>query len=986
MKILRIRLSNLNSLKGTHELDLTAEPLASAGLFAITGPTGAGKSTLLDAVTLALYGKAARYGNESNPEHVMSRHCGECSAEVEFEVSSGIYRAVWERHRAGKKASGNLQQPKRYIYDAAGEPLAQQIREAEQKIEDLLGLNYDRFLRSVLLAQGDFARFLKAKADERAELLESLTGTAIYSRLGRLAHTEASQREVALTTKVAIVEQIAVLESNQRLELEGLIKQGDEQREKLKKSIDSGAEMLGKISSLEDARKKEREARDEQTNTEAKRKSSEADLERFRLHLLTVPFEGDLATLKVVEDSSKSATKNLEKAKTAYSKATSDLLIANHLLRASTNSAVASCQREAKEAEEVVIKETKTTSEARFWLDQHKPDAALADQVGDLAAAIGELKNARNSISRDWTQWKQSAHEVLPDDVSALPESLENGKEAQLGESITAFIEKAGKKQAVLEAAVKEAIKQLSLRKDHLEKAKLVAKLEDHRHTLKTGEHCPLCGALEHPYAEGEAPGTEFSGLQAEVNTATEQLETSQETHRFFAATLKQLSSGQNDLAEGVRRSDATCEQLKRLLEPLAILLPAPGDEDELRSGLQKRDQAYRAHLKEESDANTRKTNAENTAKNARKNSEDLQKKLSKLPALPAPSDVGLITPENLSSVPAAEDAYTGAVTLEKTTTSQLADRTKDAKEAAKALAKVEQPLNASVADSEFETLDNLRSARLSTDTAKEIGALDGQLKERATAAKALIKQALRDIAQLLEERVIEGQEAEALRITQGRLKQESDNLLEEQATRRSRLKTDDDNQKLRREQEKALEVDLKALVVWRRLRELIGSHDGSKFRRYAQSISLDILTRHANRHLAKLSDRYLICRDEEEDEALNLQIEDLHQAGVRRPMASLSGGESFLVSLALALGLSDLAGRTVRIDSLFVDEGFGSLDPETLEVAISALESLRQDHKTVGVISHVALLKERIATQIIVEKNSGGVSRIRVTPENRTK
>ena len=95
--------------------------------------------------------------------------------------------------------------------------------------------------------------------------------------------------------------------------------------------------------------------------------------------------------------------------------------------------------------------------------------------------------------------------------------------------------------------------------------------------------------------------------------------------------------------------------------------------------------------------------------------------------------------------------------------------------------------------------------------------------------------------------------------------------------------------------------------------------------------------------------------------------------------MASLSGGESFLVSLALALGLSDLAGRTVRIDSLFVDEGFGTLDPETLEIAIAALETLRQDHKTVGVISHVSLLKERISTQIVVEKLAGGVSQIRI-------
>lgn len=97
--------------------------------------------------------------------------------------------------------------------------------------------------------------------------------------------------------------------------------------------------------------------------------------------------------------------------------------------------------------------------------------------------------------------------------------------------------------------------------------------------------------------------------------------------------------------------------------------------------------------------------------------------------------------------------------------------------------------------------------------------------------------------------------------------------------------------------------------------------------------------------------------------------------------MASLSGGESFLASLALALGLSDLAGRKVRIDSLFIDEGFGSLDSETLEIAIVALESLRQDQKTVGVISHVSVLQQRIGTQIVVEKSPGGVSRIRVIP-----
>ena len=211
-------------------------------------------------------------------------------------------------------------------------------------------------------------------------------------------------------------------------------------------------------------------------------------------------------------------------------------------------------------------------------------------------------------------------------------------------------------------------------------------------------------------------------------------------------------------------------------------------------------------------------------------------------------------------------------------------------------------------------------------------------------------------------------------------MKKDRDRLIEEQATRCNQLETDNKHRMLRREKEKELEEDRKALVVWRRLRELIGSHDGSKFRRYAQGMSLDILTRHANRHLATLSDRYQICRDDDQ-EALNLHIEDLHQAGTKRPMASLSGGESFLASLALALGLSDLAGRNVRIESLFIDEGFGSLDPDTLEVAIAALEGLRQDNKTVGVISHVDLLKERIGTQIAVEKRAGGVSTIRIIP-----
>ena len=134
MRILRIQLKNLNSLRGEHGVDLTSEPLASAGLFAITGATGSGKTTLLDAMTLALYGRAARYGNEANPEDMMSRHTAECRAEVEFEVPQGVYRSRWELRRAKNDPDGILQAPKRHVYDGEGTILAEKIRDADDCI------------------------------------------------------------------------------------------------------------------------------------------------------------------------------------------------------------------------------------------------------------------------------------------------------------------------------------------------------------------------------------------------------------------------------------------------------------------------------------------------------------------------------------------------------------------------------------------------------------------------------------------------------------------------------------------------------------------------------------------------------------------------------------------------------------------------------------------------------------------------------------
>ena len=165
----------------------------------------------------------------------------------------------------------------------------------------------------------------------------------------------------------------------------------------------------------------------------------------------------------------------------------------------------------------------------------------------------------------------------------------------------------------------------------------------------------------------------------------------------------------------------------------------------------------------------------------------------------------------------------------------------------------------------------------------------------------------------------------------------------------------------------------------WRLLNELIGDATGRKFNEFAQDLTLTQLIALANKRLADLSDRYVIDKpmDEEDD---GLVAIDEHMGGQRRSVKTLSGGETFILSLSMALALSDLASKNVEINSLFIDEGFGTLDPETLDQTLDTLEKLQaESSKTIGIISHVDSLKERIATQVILSRNGQGYSSISI-------
>ena len=240
VQILQVRFKNLNSLVGEWEINLTHPAFMSDGIFAITGPTGAGKTTILDAICLALYGRTPRLNKVTKSENeIMSRQTGECFAEVTFRTQRGQFRCHWSQRRARKRPGGELQFPKHEIADVeSGQIFEAKLRGVAEQIELATGMDFDRFTRSMLLAQGGFAAFLQAVPDERSPILEQITGTEIYSQISIRVHERRSEERKKSDILQSELSVIQLLSEEDEQNLKVVLEQNIFQEADFNKQID----------------------------------------------------------------------------------------------------------------------------------------------------------------------------------------------------------------------------------------------------------------------------------------------------------------------------------------------------------------------------------------------------------------------------------------------------------------------------------------------------------------------------------------------------------------------------------------------------------------------------------------------------------------------------------------------------------------------------------------------------------------------------
>ena len=1129
MKILSIRLKNINALKGEWKIDFTKEPFNGSSLFAITGPTGAGKTTLLDAICLALYSRTPRMSSISkNSNELMTRHTSDCLVEVEFAVKEQGYRAFWSQRRARDKADGALQDAKTELAHLDGRIITDKLSEKPKEVERLTGLDFQRFTQSMMLAQGGFAAFLDANANDRAGLLEQLTGTEIYGDISkRVYDTQKEQRHTLenLRSRAQGLQLLSIEELNKAQEQ---LTQVEGQVKTLKTQQESLHEQQQWRSSLDQAQASKQQAEEQMSRAQTRQLEHAHDMQRLAEHIPAALLQSEYKDLQTAEQTVQRSKQSLLAAEQQQSeyKGQIEQLSWQHYQYAQQSVNSVSAQLQADQLQEQQLQASREQSPHHSKLAEHirewrrgfeqlakQQTEVQRDQAQQLSLAaeikrltvdlsdqhilLQQQRDALKPLHAAWQTQQQALDQVLEqrsvsdwqDQLSALHN--QSAHYQRLTHIYTAEQTQLTSRQRLhtraeelaLELKIQEQLRETlrvqykSLKEQVEDKAQLlkqeqrIASLEQHRAHLQASEACPLCGSHDHPaisaYQTLDISQTEHAlvARQAELEALTGQgqacaatLARVQGEHDVLLTQHVEMTSQLQQLQEEQAQRLAALQLAKTLTEAEFVTAQAAHSQTlvvcqqrlsaitKAQETLRVSEQQYNTAEQAVRDAQQRISTQENKLETHQQQQQEVAKRISLLQVDTQQQQqqfaeqlavMGYSLPDNpqqwlLERSEESQQWLAGTQQLAdlKLRINELTSQYKHAAQLQKKAEQHWQALSVVIEDAAYQPADNLTQtiedtqqqlqtiesqqsqlqgqihslterfaeaqaastaqqtgwklclaqsqfanenaflqALLPAEQAQQLQALKLDLDTALQDANTLLSSATQRIAKLLEQPLTELSKTQ---LTEQRdaLDTQLNELNRQFGSLQHTIDTDTKNRTTQQSLLESIEQQRVLYDQWQQLNSLIGSADGSKYRKFVQGLTLDHLVSLANQQLAVLHNRYQLSRREQGE--LEIEIIDTWQGDTQRDTRTLSGGESFLVSLALALALSELVSQKTRIDSLFLDEGFGTLDNETLEMALNALDNLNAEGKTIGIISHVEALKERIPVQIKVRKSAG--------------
>jgi len=985
MKILKLRYKNINSLKGEGEIDFT-NFLDGSSLFAITGDTGSGKTTLLDIITCALYAKTPRLGDKV--KELLRRGSSEALCEVEFEVNNKAYRSSWNLTRARGKTDGNFQPTKMELYTLEGKSIISGVRKVPKKIEEIIGLDFERFTKSMMLSQGAFDAFLKANDSERSELLEKITGITIYSEISKMVHKKAKAKEEELKLKEAEIKAIQPLSQEVVNNLNNELRDNKRKKEELEKRLESlkyekeFLELERELASKEEELKEAKGKEAENSHLFIQLDRANRALSLYPLYNLKSELTNSLNSIEQEIDRLIKEENRLNREKESIEREqleTKDRLSSFGYSYDKLIDISISFKRLIEDLKDTEDRLSRVEDELNSTIKER--DKALKKSnlsKDDLKALEEELKEVNSSYG------SIDAKEQYLQELKRYYETVRNIKErSRVLESLKEEQKSLLSKKDELKRVIEDKRELLDTLKSLRERELLIKKYEADRKRLKEGEPCFLCGSTNHPYikehidVDSSATSTKISNIEDELNRLREDLSELEKNLSLNITNQERISSEIKELKESIEENlDIDTQDIKELEQEIETIILELSNLRDLR---------LKERLKRQIDDYDRDIDSK-----AREQKEykglirDIQDKLEgcllefkidtkdykeALEILDSKKEDYKSIQERLRELESSYKIATESIKDKKESIKRAKEEYKLKKER---LTKVARDFNNRLIEIGFKDENEFLASYLEDSKKRELEDTIESIRTALIEAKTKIK----DIKEKLKgyKDIESSNSLDEIDKEIANIKRNHQELLEAIGGINSTLKRDKEDRDRYDKELKVIDELKKEFDIIDRLDKLIGSENGKKFSKFAQDITLKYLITLANRHLKLLSDRYLIAK---ESGKLEIVIVDKYQANERRPSNTLSGGESFLISLSLALGLSELASQRVSIDSLFLDEGFGTLDSNTLDIALDALSKLESRGKMVGIISHIDSVKERIPLQIRVDKIGGGESRI---------